>query len=153
MATKINLLLKISLIAALLLASAGAGYYYAVYLPARDTQQSEQRLAEALHVYGRHRADAARALAERQHTEQRLAPDKAAAESRYETCLSGASATRDAAWSDACQRLADQALEDRGNCLANKKLPQGYCSAAYRTHDASPTASCRPTSRPPSTAT
>ena len=138
MATKLNLLLKIGLIAAPLLASSGAGYYYAVYLPARDTQQNERRLGEALHIYGRHRAEAARAIAEQQHKERRLAAATAAAESRYETCLSGAGATRDAAWSEACQRLADQALEDRGNCLANKKLPQGYCSAAYRSRDASP---------------
>jgi hypothetical protein len=138
LATKLNLLFKAGLIAAPLLASSGAGYYYLVDLPARDTQQNEQRLAEALHVYGRHRAETARAIAEQQHTEQRLAAAKAAAESRYETCLSGASAAHDAAWSEACQRLADQALEDRGNCLANKKLPQGYCGAAYRSRDASP---------------
>jgi hypothetical protein len=138
LATKLNALLKISLVAALLLAASGVGYYYAVYLPARDGQQDEQRLAEALHAYGRHRADAARAVAERQQKEQRLAADRAAAESRYETCLSGASVNHDAAWSAACKHLADQAAEDRGNCLANKKLPQGYCSAAYRTRDASP---------------
>ena len=138
MATKLNALLKISLVTALLLASSGTGYYYAVYLPARDAQRNEQRLAESLHAYGRHRAEAARAVAEQRHKEQRLAADKAAAESRYEACLTGASATHDAAWSEACKRLADQALEDRGNCLANKKLPQGYCSAAYRARDASP---------------
>jgi hypothetical protein len=138
LATKLNTLLKLSLIAALLLASSGVGYYYAVYLPARDTQKNEQRLAEALHAYGRQRAEAARAVAAQQQKEQRRAADKEAAESRYETCLSGASANRDAAWSEACKRLADQALEDRGNCLANKKLPQGYCGAAYRSRDASP---------------
>jgi hypothetical protein len=138
LATKLNALLKVSLIAALLLASSGAGYYYAVYLPVRDAQQNEQRLAEALHAYGRHRAESVRAVAAQQRKEQSRAADKAAAESRYETCVSGASATHDAAWSAACQRLADQALEDRGNCLANKKLPQGYCGAAYRSRDSSP---------------
>jgi hypothetical protein len=138
LATKLNALLKLSLIAVPLLASSGVGYYYAVYLPARDTQRNEERLAEALHAYGRQRAEAARAVAEQQHKEQRMAADKAAAESRYETCLSGASSTHDAAWSEACQRLADRALEDRGNCLANKKLPQGYCGAAYRSRDSSP---------------
>jgi hypothetical protein len=137
--TKLGTLFKIGLIAALLLvASSGAAYYYAVYLPVRDAQQNERRLAEALHVVGRQRADAARAVAEHQQQEQRLAADKAAAESRYETCLTGASTNHDAAWSEACKRLADQALEDRGNCLANKKLPQGYCNAAYRSRDASP---------------
>jgi hypothetical protein len=138
LATKLKQLLPISLIAALLLASSGVGYYYAVYLPARNAQQNEQSLAEALHAYGRQRAEAVRAVTEQQHTKQRLAADKAAAESRYATCLSSASATHDAAWSDACRRLADQALEDRGNCLANKKLPQGYCGAAYRSRDSSP---------------
>lgn len=137
MATTLNPLLKISLIAALLLALSGAGYYSAVYLPVRDAQQNEQRLVEALHVHGRQRAEAARAVAEQQHKEQRQAAEKAA-ESRYETCLTGASANRDAAWSEACKRLAERALEDRGNCLANKKLPQGYCGAAYRARDASP---------------
>jgi hypothetical protein len=138
LATKLNALLKIGLIAAPLLTSSGVGYYYAVYLPARDAQRNEERLAEALHAYGRQRAEAVRAVAEQQHAELRLAADKAAAEGRYTTCLSGASAAHDAAWSEACQRLADKALEDRGNCLPNRKLPQGYCGAAYRSRDASP---------------
>jgi len=107
-------------------------------LPTRDAQQNEQHLAEALHAYGRQRVDVARAVAEQQQKERRLAADKVAAESRYETCRTAARANHDAAWSAACKRLADQAAEDRGNCLANKKLPQGYCNAAYRSRDASP---------------
>ena len=133
-----NTFLKLSVIAALLLASYCVGYYYAVYLPARDAQHNEQHLAEALHAYGRQRAEAVGTVAQQKLAEQRLAADKAAAESRYKACLTSAGADHDASWSEACKRLADQAVEDRGNCLANKKLPQGYCSAAYRVRDASP---------------
>jgi len=140
-ATKLGALGKIGVIAALLLASSGVGYYYAVYSPVRDAQQNEQRLAVALHAYGRQRADVARAVAEQQRKEQRLAADKAAADGRYEACLTGANANHETAWSEACKRLADQAVQDRGNCLANKKLPQGYCGAAYRVRDASPNCS------------
>jgi hypothetical protein len=136
-ATKLDTLLKLSVIAALLFGSSAAGYYYAVYLPERDAQRDQLRLAEALHAYGRQRADVAVAAAEQQQQEQRRAAGKAAAEARYAACLTAASANRDAAWAEACKRLADQAVQNRGDCLANTKLPQGYCNAVYRPRDAS----------------
>ena len=138
MAAKLDTLLKLSVIASLLLAASGVGYYYAVYLPRRDAQRDEARVAEQLRAYARQRAEAARALAERRQLEERRTAAKAAAEGRYETCLTSASATRDASWSAACKSLADQAEQDRTGCLANTNLPKGYCDAVYQARDASP---------------
>ena len=135
---RLDTVLKLSVIAALLLASSAVGYYYAVYLPQRDAERAQQRLADELAAYARQRAAAERERAEQQQREQRQAADRAAAEGRYATCLTGASATHDASWSEACKRLADQAVQDRNNCLANKKLSPGYCDAVYRARDGSP---------------
>jgi len=137
-AIKLDTLLKLSVIASLFVASSGVAYYYAVYLPARDAQRDEERLAEDLRSDALHRAEAARALAEQQQSAERRAADKAAADDRYATCLTSASTSHDDAWSAACKRLADQAEQDRTGCFASTKLPRGYCDAVYKTRDASP---------------
>lgn len=138
MAGKLDTVLKLSVIASLLIAASGVGYYYAVYLPGRDAQRDEERLAEQLRIYAQQRAEAARALVEQQQLAEHRTADKAAAEDHYATCLSGATATHDASWSAACKSLADQVEQNRTNCLANTKLPKGYCDAVYRARDASP---------------
>lgn len=139
MATRLHSLLKLAVIVPLLLAASGGDYYYAAAsLPGRGAQPDDERRAERLRIYGRQRAEAVRVLAERQQAQERRATDKAAVDGRYETCLTGATTTHDASWDAACKRLADQAEQDRADCLANTKLPQGYCAAAYRARDASP---------------
>lgn len=138
LAARIDDLLKLGMIASLLLASSGIGYYYAVYLPRRDAQLDNDRMVEKTRAYAQKRAEQARLASEQMELAQRQAADKAAAEIRYQTCLNRASATHDASWAAECKRIADKAREDHTNCLAKPKLSQGYCDLAYRARDASP---------------
>ena len=133
-----NALPKLSLIASLLVASSSVGYYYAVYVPRRDAERDNARVLEATLSYAQKRAAQERAHAQQQELQQRQAAKKAAAETRYQSCLNGASASHDASWTAACKRLADKAVEDHAGCLNKSKLSQGYCDAAYRMRDASP---------------
>ncbi len=134
-----NTLFKLSLIVSLLLASSGVAFYYAVYLPHRDAQLDEERRLEKAQADARKRAAQERSLAEQRKLEQRQAEAKAGAEARYQTCLKRASATHATSWAAECKRLAEKALADRAECLTKPKLPKGYCDAAYRPRDASPT--------------
>jgi len=135
LAAKIDALLKLGVIASLLIASSGVGYYYAVYLPARDALRETERQLEKFRAYGQMRAEQQRLdLQQRQLLEQKAAA-KAAADGRYQTCLSSASADHDAAWATQCKSIADKAVTDHADCLAKPKLSKAYCDAAYRTRD------------------
>jgi hypothetical protein len=133
-----NALLKLGLIASLLAASTGVGYYYAVHLPRQDAELDNARVLEATLSYAQKRAAQERALAQQREWQQRQAAKKAVAETRYQSCLDGANAAREASWTAACKRLAEKAVEDHAGCLTKSKLSQGYCDAAYRMRDASP---------------
>ena len=144
MAAKIDALLKLSVIASLLLASSGVGYYYGIYLPGRDAQLDEERVLQKVRAYADKRAEQERLASEQREFEQRQAAakvasekEKAVAEVRYQTCLKDASFTRDASWAGECKRLADKALQDHADCLTKSNLSQGYCDTAYRSRDAS----------------
>jgi len=137
LAAKFDGILKLSIIASLLLAASGIGYYYAVYLPGRDAQLDNELILEKTQAFARKRAKQVRSLAEQQALEKRRSAEKAAADVGYQTCLDNASATRAAAWAEACQRIAETALENHADRLPKFKLSQGYCDAAYKTRDAS----------------
>ena len=136
-ASKIDAVLKLSVVAALLLASSGIAYYYAVYLPGRDARLELERLLAETQAYAQKRAEEQRLRAEHEQLQQRQAEAKAGADANYQTCLDRASATHDTSWAQACKRLSDQALEEHSDCLAKSKLSQVYCDASYRTRDAS----------------
>jgi len=134
---RIDAFLKLSMIAALLLASSGVAYYYAVYLPQRDAQlENERALAQGRAEAGK-LARREQLAAEQRQAEQRRAEAKAGAESRYQTCLSGASASHDESWAAECRRLAEKAVQDHADCLSKSKLSREYCDTAYRTRDGS----------------
>jgi hypothetical protein len=134
-----NALFKLGLIASLLLTSSGVVYYRAVYLPDRDAQRDHERVAEETLSYAQKRAAQERAATERRELQQRQAAEQAAAETRYQSCIERAGANRHASWTTACKSLADKAVADHASCLTKSKLPQGYCDAAYRPRDGSPT--------------
>lgn len=138
MAAGIGALLKLSMVASLLLAASGVGYYYAVYLPRRDAQLENERALEKIRAYGQKRAEQERAALQQRELQQRQSADKAAAEVRYQTCLNSASATRNESWAAACKRLADKVVEDHADCLSKSKLSQAYCDAAYKMRDGAP---------------
>jgi hypothetical protein len=137
LAAKIDAILKLSVVASLLIASSGVTYYYAVYLPGRDARVEDEHATEELLAYGQKRAEQVRSGVERQQLRHRQAVEKARAGVRYQSCLDGALARRDASWAAACKRLAEQALQDHANCLAKSNLSRVYCDTAYRTRDGS----------------
>jgi hypothetical protein len=137
LAAKIDALLKLSMIVSLLLASSGVAYYYAVYLPQRDSERDRESSLQKLQTYGQRRADQEQSAAQQRETEQRHAEAKADAGIRYQNCLDGARTGHDASWAAACKRLADKAVQDHTDCLSIQNLPQGYCDAAYGTRDLS----------------
>jgi len=138
LAAKIDALFKLSMIASLLLAASGVGYYYAVYLPGRDAQLDGERALEKTRAYAQKRAAQVQLASEQRELELRRSVEKAAAESRYQTCLNSASAAHDASWAAECKRIAEKVIGDHAACLSKSKLSQGYCDAAYRARDGSP---------------
>jgi hypothetical protein len=137
LATKMDWLLKLGVAALITLAAGGAGYYYGVYVPAREARMAHKRQLEQERVDAAARAAVAQLLAEQKASQQRVAAAQAAAQDRYQACLAGASAGHDAAWAAACQRRADQAQTERADCLANDQLPRTYCDSSYPPRDAS----------------
>jgi hypothetical protein len=146
LAARLDAALKLSVIASLLIASFGVDYYYAIYLPHRDAAEADtEHAVEKFQAYGQMRADQERIAGEQRDTERRQSADKVAAENaktaaaaRYQDCVSSASAAHDASWASECKRVAEKAQADHEHCAAQPNLPQGYCDAAYRLHDASP---------------
>jgi hypothetical protein len=113
-------------------------------LPRRDAQLDDERNLAKLQAYGQQRAaqersvsEQERLLSEQKALEKRRSAAKAAADTGYQTCLNSASATHDALWAAACQRLAETALGRHAACLSKSGLSQSYCNAAYKTRDGS----------------
>jgi hypothetical protein len=145
LASKIDTALKLTIIASLLLAAFGVDYYYAIYLPGRDAALDGERTMEKMQAYAGRRAEQERQAAEQHELEQRQSTEKvatenakAAAATRLQACISNASAAHDASWAAECKRVAEKAEQDHANCVSQPNLPQGYCDAAYRLHDAAP---------------
>lgn len=146
MAARLNAALKLSVIASLLIASFGVDYYYAIYLPHRDAAEADTEHAlEKFQAYGQMRADQERAAVEQRDTQRQQNTDKVASENakaaaavRYQDCVSSAGAVHDTSWAAECKRVAEKAQADHEHCASQPNLPQGYCDAAYRLHDASP---------------
>ena len=137
MSAGINALLKLSVIAALLVASSGVAYYYAVYLPRRDAQLEQERAFAQARAVDEKRARLQQLAFEQKQSEQHQAEMKAGAETRYQTCVDGAGSAHDTTWAAECKRLAEKAQQDHADCLAKSKLSQQYCDTAYRSRDGS----------------
>jgi hypothetical protein len=124
----------LGVIASLLVAAAGTGYYYGVYVPDRERErEAAQQLDQA-------RADAAwRAarLAAEHEAQRRLASQQGAAETTYQACLGSAGAAHESSWAAQCQRLADESARDRADCLSKLNLSKAYCEASYPARDGS----------------
>jgi hypothetical protein len=137
LAASVNLVLKLSVIVSLLLASSGVGYYYAVYLPRRDAQLDSERAQDKARADAeRKRADRERQVAEQKKSEQRQADTKAA-EARYQSCVNSATTAHVTSWAVECKRLAEKAAADHAECLSKTRLSKGYCDTAYRMRDGS----------------
>jgi hypothetical protein len=136
-AAKIDAILKFGIVASLVIASSGVAYYYAMYMPGRDARFENARATDELLAYGRKRVEQVRSAVEEQQLERHEAAEKARAGVRYQSCLDSAVARHDASWAAACKRLAEHALQDHANCLAQPNLSRVYCDTAYRARDGS----------------
>jgi hypothetical protein len=139
LARRIGAIFKLGMIASLLIAPCGAGYYYAVYMRQRDGGlDAGRRLEQALADAAARRAAQLRVLAQAQETVQRQSAVQTSAQNRYQACLSGVAATHDASWAAECKRLAEKTEQNRANCLSKLNLPKAYCDASYAPREASP---------------
>jgi len=106
MAVSADTVLKLSLAAGALMAGAGAGYYYAFFLPAQaihETMDGEQRRAVIV--------DRERVLERARVDEERR---REAAQQRYRSCVSDADLAYQGRWTAACraQHARQQAAFD-----------------------------------------
>jgi hypothetical protein len=159
-ASRIDALLKLSVIAGVLVASSSVAYYYVMYSPRRDAQLDIERAWERARADAERRAEWERALSEQRASEQRAseqraseqraseqraseqgasdkpqATENATAQMRYQVCLSSAQSKYAAAWTESCKRLG---IKDRAECLAESYGSKELCDSMQRDRDVTP---------------
>jgi hypothetical protein len=124
LAGKIVVILKLSVVASVLLASSSVGYYYLVYLPHRDAQFEPERVLERLRAAAQKRAEQEQLLFEQQASERRAAEQQAVEErqalekaNRYQACLSRATDNYNASRLAVCNRPREKIIKDRDDCI------------------------------------
>jgi hypothetical protein len=111
-------ILKLSLAAAALIAGAGVGYHYGIYLPAQDLRRQTQWMA----------AEQARAEAEHKALAERAARE-AAAQTEYQDCTAFAETSYKARWTMSCLSLHDADLAAYEDCADNLFATEEGCRA------------------------
>jgi hypothetical protein len=149
-AAKNNAILKLGIVASVLLASSGVGYYYWVYLPQREVQFEPQRVLERFRAAAEKRAERAEqelSLFEQKVSEQRAGEQKAAEErqalekaNRYQTCLSHATDSYNTWRLAACNRSREKIIKDQDDCV-RLGFSRNVCAMAHVVPEASP--NCR----------
>jgi hypothetical protein len=129
--------LKISLAAALLVAAGSVGYYYSVYLPARDAQLDRERRFESALAETSRQAERARIAEEKRALEEKRIAEKEELQNRYQLCIASAEDNYSRNWAEQCKKVAGKAQADRTDCLA-KGQPKSTCELIHPVSDASP---------------
>ena len=147
LAAKNNAILKISIVASVLLASSGVGYYYLVYLPQREVQFEPQRVLERFRAAAEKRAERAEqelSLFEQNVSEQRAAEQKVAEErqalekaNRYQACLSRATDSYNPSRLAACNRPREKIIKDQDDCV-KMGFSRNVCAMAHVIPEPSP---------------
>ena len=129
----LDIVLKVTMSAAVITASAGVTYYYAIYLPQRDAALDAQRALDAEYASRLQAEYANRLLAEQ---EMRAAAEKMGVErlkqqisSRYQSCLRAATANYAATWEGNCTRINKAARKSYDDCVSG--LPKLACEKLY----------------------
>ena len=118
MAGKIDALLKLSIVVAVLLASSSVAYYHLIYLPERDARidaakaAAEQRRADETAAAEQRRSDEAAAA------EQHRAVEKAGARMRYDRCLSDAQDNYHLNWVSNCNSKKQKEAQAYARCIS-----------------------------------
>ncbi|OKO85317.1 hypothetical protein AC629_19380 [Bradyrhizobium sp. NAS80.1] len=137
MAGAVDNFLKVCVALSLLGAAGSVGYYYAVYLPARDVQMdNERRLDKARSEIARKAAEE-RAQQDRDAADQRQAQERAATQIRYEACIIRTESSYSATWATNCKSVAERARKQRAACT----LAPASCDSIYPTPDSGPNCS------------
>jgi hypothetical protein len=150
LAAKNNAILKISIVASVLLASSGIGYYYLVYLPQREVQFEPQRVLERFRAAAENRAACAKqelSLFEQKVSDQRAAEQKVIEKrqalekaNRYQACLSRATDSYNTSRLAACNRTREKIVKDQDDCV-NLGFSRNVCAMAHVIPETSP--NCR----------
>jgi hypothetical protein len=129
MAGKIDALLKLSIVVAVLLASSSVAYYHLIYLPERDARidaakaAAEQRRADETAAAEQRRSDEATAAEQRRSdeaaaAEQHRAVEKAGARMRYDRCLSDAQDNYHLNWVSNCNSKKQKEAQAYARCIS-----------------------------------
>lgn len=127
----IDTALKVAAILVLLMIGTSVSYYYAIYLPERDTGIEQYR-----------RMESARAKAEADRKAEELAGQKAAEEIlesarkgrvqiRYENCLNYAQSNYNATWNSNCEARERVRITNYRNCISDGTLGKTYCDRTF----------------------
>jgi len=118
----------LSIAAAALLVGGSVAYHYAIYIPEKDQEAKADLAAKAVadERLEETKAEAAQKTADAKRT-------------AYKVCVSSAQMSYESRWNSNCKSLAEDANENRNNCLL-RGLDANYCSSTY---PAIPAQDCR----------
>lgn len=123
-ATRADAILKLSLAAAALMAGAGVGYYYGLFLP-QHTQAQQQALHQQQKQAAKDRAEAARkATLERTRQQQ-------AAQLGYQDCVNFAQLGYRSRWNASCRSMHEADIEAYQDCLGHWFASQSSCARKH----------------------
>jgi hypothetical protein len=124
MALQPDAVLKLSLAAGVLLAGAGVGYYFGIFLPA-------QAIHETLDAGTRHQVDSTDRSADLERARLADEQKRAAAQQRYEGCVATANLAYQERWSSGCraQNQRQQAAYD--DCADDLFSTREGCARKY----------------------
>ena len=147
LASKIDAILKFSIVVSVVFASCSIGYYYLVHLPQRDVQFQPERVLERFRAAAEKHAEQELSLFEQKVSERRAAEQKAAEErqalekaNRYQACLSRATDSYNASRLAACNRPREKIIKDQDDCF-DLGFSREVCAMAHVVPEASP--NCR----------
>jgi len=129
---RMDTLLKLIVVAAILSASASVSYYYLRYLPQRDAKLDAERAEETARANARERLNQALSDADRRAAEQQQAAEKESAQLRYRTCVKSALDLYDSDWKKQCQRINAIISGYYKKCIA-QGFAKDVCSSTHAT--------------------
>ena len=144
LASKIDAILKFSIVVSVVFASCSVGYYYLVHLPQRDVQFQPERVLERFRAAAEKHAEQELSLFEQKVSERRAAEQKAAEErqalekaNRYQACLNRATDSYNASRLAACNRTREKIIKDQDDCF-NLGFSRNVCAMAHVIPEVSP---------------
>src|SRR5262249_34840469 len=133
---KIDAFLKLSIVAAVLLASSSVAYYYVIYLPDRDARIDAANVAAELHRAEEKTAAEQRRIDEKAAAEDRRSEDQQNAQRRYDRCLRAAENGYNSNWAASCGSKRQEAEQNRAHCVANHPDDKKGCAEGNPIPDA-----------------